>query len=153
MTLKTVSPNNTLFIHKISRYISRCVILCLTRSTESQNAKGHAAMHNISQGKTLVICCGGSNHIISPRAFAFWAAWQQAEWFPLSSRDALSHTLDHVLVISPAWQVDFLCTDSSQAAIIRGEGDRPRDKPAKAKCKARINEAAWLMRCLCLRKA
>lgn len=64
--------NNTLFIHKISRYISRCVILCLTRSTESQNAKGHAAMHSISQGKTLVICCGGSNHIISPRGFAFW---------------------------------------------------------------------------------
>jgi len=46
--------------------------------------------------------------------------------------------------------VDFLCTDSSQAAEGRGECDRPRDKPANAKCREQINEAAQATRCLSL---
>lgn len=63
---------------------------------------------------------------------------------------SLTHLgLCHILVISPAWQVEFLCTDSSQAAVIKGKWDSPRDKPAKAY----TNEAAQTMRCLYLRKA
>lgn len=100
--------------------------------------------------KPLWFSAWGLSTSFFPWGFAFREQYQlcSRQWFPLSNRDA-PH-LCRVLVNSATWQVGFLCTDSSQAAERRGECDRPRDKPAEAKCRAHINEAAQATRCLSL---
>ena len=115
-------------------------------------------MRSISQcaGETCVVCWANTSF---PRGSSLFANNSDStaagrETSPHQRGCSLAHLgLCHILVISPASQVDFLCTDRSQAAVISGEWDSPRDKPAKAKYGAYINEATQTMRYLYLWKA
>lgn len=142
--------NNPHPIHKISRYT---MLSYTVQSLKVPRVIQQCAVFQCAR-EIPVICC--ANTSFPPGASLFGSNSDSAaagrEIFPLQQGILPCRHLWHILVISPAWQVDFLFTDSTQTAVIKGEWDSPRDKPAKAKCRACTNEAAQTMRSLYLWK-
>lgn len=117
-------------ICKISRY----TLLFISHAVQSVKVHVQAMCSDSQCARATCVICSPHLSLELHHLGTFQTPLQQAGRVSFSRGDGPLPIL--VFAISPVWQADFLCTGSSQAAIIRDVWDSPRDKPDTAEYRA-----------------